>query len=252
MRTFNTNSVYVAWDKKLTYPSSNFRKTLSTGQYKSNRPQENKEDLYNQIKIIEDILPSLGIKNVYPNIMEGDDVIAYLADTLPGNNIIISVDQDLVQLISPSTFFYNLNKKKLIDLKNFEEEIGVKFESFVLYKSIMGDNSDNISGLFRYGKVKSKKLAENWETDKSILSAEQLAIIETNRQMVDLRYGYKYYPDEVKSYTEQLSKLTDIKPDLDRFKEYCQKYEFKSHQTQLNEWSNLLKQSTNLADLFTK
>jgi 5'-3' exonuclease len=56
--------------------------------------------------------------------MEADDVISWLTwKATP--NIVISGDQDLLQLVNENTSVYMPIKKKLIDHINFEKEIAV-------------------------------------------------------------------------------------------------------------------------------
>lgn len=250
MKGFNTKNVYVCWDKKLTYPSINFRAELTKGSYKAQRDHKNLENLYAQIEIIENILPTLGIKNIYPNIMEGDDAIAYLAHNLVGQNVIISVDQDLIQLITPTTSFYDLNKKNIIDVNNFYKEIGIHLQDFVVYKAILGDKSDNIPGIPGYGKIKAKKLAEKWDIEKQNLVPEQVLLVENNLKLMDLTKGYSHYAAEIESYKQQLQQQANIIPNIELFKEHCKRYNFKSYLDTFSEWKSLFSQKSDLTALF--
>ena len=60
------------------------------------------------------ISKGLGLCNMYPGVLEGDDVIAFLCKELDGHNVIVSVDQDLLQLIDHRTDVYEPIKKHVV------------------------------------------------------------------------------------------------------------------------------------------
>lgn len=155
---FNPRDIYIAWDKKLKFPSTNFRKEMMKGEYKLNRDHTSSNDIFYHEAIIENVCSSLGVKSIYPNVLEADDVIAWLSKQL-SPNIIISVDNDLYQLINNETSFYHLNKKETIGVHNFESIVNVPLTSFLYYKAILGDASDNVVGFPGHGKIRSRKLA---------------------------------------------------------------------------------------------
>jgi DNA polymerase-1 len=159
--TFNPTNIYVAWDRKLTPHQSNFRKDLLDGQYKAGRPKsDNISLMFDAEAITIKVLESLGIHSIFPNILEADDVMAWISTKVHGDTMVVSVDKDLLQLIDERTSVWNL--RQVISLDNFKALQGVDIKYFKLYKAIMGDKSDNISGLPGYGPVRSAKLATAW------------------------------------------------------------------------------------------
>ena len=115
--------MYIAWDKRINYKETNFRKEILKGEYKATRDQTGQADLYNQIDSIFPVLESLGLRNVFPYVLEGDDTIAWLSQNIKGMNIIISVVAVVVNRVM-NTFdmhFYRLyccgNKIALITYK---------------------------------------------------------------------------------------------------------------------------------------
>lgn len=245
---FNPTNVYASWDKKLNWPSTNFRKELMGGLYKAGRtkPLEIQEMYDQEIKLIE-LLETLDVKHIYPNVLEADDVCAWLAHTLTGTNVVVSVDQDLLQLITPKTSVYNL--KDLITYENFEEKKGVKPENYTLFKSIKGDVSDNISGLEGYGEVRSRKLAENW--NNSTLTEEYLKIVERNLKLISLKYGYNHQAGERQKYEEQLNYLKNAKGDFEKFITLCGKYGFVSILKDIPKWKKIINRN-NMIDFINK
>ena len=235
VKTLKPDNIYVCWDKKLTWPSKNFRHELTKDQYKGTREKPvDIHEMYEQEPKIIDILKSLGCKCIFPNVMEGDDIISWLSHTLQGTNIIVSVDGDMCQLVNENTSIFRPDSKKRITVDNFEQEIGVKREHFKLYKAIMGDNSDNIEGLAGYGKVKSKKLAENWNNCGA--TEEQKLIVENNLKVLDLDIGYKYYPEEVPCYQKQLDEQKDKTCCIKEFQKSCERYQLFNLSRNISEW----------------
>jgi len=239
----NSDAIYVVWDKKLKQDSTNFRYEKSQGQYKGQRKHD--KELYMQVHILTPILESLGIKNMYPYVMEGDDVIAWLTQKLDGEHIIVSVDQDFYQLISPETSLYNINKKMVINVDNFESTVGIESKYFLRYKAILGDISDNMPGIVGYGKVRAKKLARKWNIQR--LLKEDQELIYHNLELMDLTKGYTFYDEETESYEQQLETLIDLEPDIDKFKQYCEEYEFNGILKKFKDWSNTFDKSTRLS-----
>ena len=214
------DSIVVCWDKKLNSSVKNFRKQDAS--YKANRSGDNTE-LYVQCDIIENLLTYLGIKNLHPNVMEADDIIAWMAYEGRGdeNMLIASFDKDLLQLIDYDVEYFNLRTKEKIHINNFEEVNGIRKTRFLLYKMVLGDRSDNIAGLKGYGKVKSKKLAES-ESPFEGLSQDQLKLLINNKKMMDLRIGYRVYPDEIIVYENQYNSPNT--KDFDKFFSYASAY----------------------------
>lgn len=213
--TLYPDEIIICWDKKITKGIKNFRKEEET--YKANRTNDN-EELYKQCDIIEELVSHLGIRNIHPNIMEADDIIAWIAHNATEKVVIASFDKDLLQLVNHDVEYFNLRTKQLINISNFEKINGVKRTRFLLYKMIMGDRSDNIRGLKGYGKVKSKRLAES-ESPFKDLKQDQLNLLIHNRKLMDLRLGYTEYPDEADIYQEQFDNIPE--KNFDKFYSYA-------------------------------
>ena len=209
--TLYPDEIIICWDKKITRGVKNFRK--DDGTYKAQRTNDN-EELYRQCDIIEALVSHLGVRNIHPNIMEADDIIAWIAHNATDKVVIASFDKDLLQLVNHNVEYFNLRTKQRITVDNFEVINDVKRTRFLLYKMILGDRSDNISGLKGYGKIKSKKLAES-ETPFKDLSQDQLKLLIRNKKLMDLRVGYTVYPEEIGVYQEQYNNIPD--KDFEKF-----------------------------------
>lgn len=236
-KQFNTTNIYACWDKKLVPDGVCFRKQI-LGEYKDGRDKEGLEDRHTQEKIIAHGFELLGVKNMYPYTVEADDVIAWLTHTIKDDEVVIaSTDRDLLQLITPSVSYYNIATKRIITYDTFVDDQRIDLEHFLLYKAIMGDKSDNIAGVPKYGEVKARKLAMS--NDLSVLTQEQQEIVKRNLGLVDLRLGYTYTEMETKALEYQFEVNKNKVPNLKKFEEFCKRYEFESFLNNMSEWQEI-------------
>lgn len=251
---FNPTNVYAVWDKKLKYPSTNFRKNTSKGAYKSNRDSDIAKEAHRNDEHIKDMLNSLGIKSLYPNVMEADDVIAYMSHNLPGKKFIVTVDKDLYQLIDENTFVFNPIQKVTVTPANFPTYTkGVNIKHFLDYKALVGDNSDNIRGLNKVGHKRALNLIEKFEKSSpvDVLTEEQYKIYTDNKNIMDLAVGYNFYDDEIPAYQKQLEEGMPEK-DLDAFFDYCKESKYGSILKNRDKWISSFKLNDSLQEVLSK
>jgi 5'-3' exonuclease len=183
--------IYMVWDRKIDPEAINWRTTVNP-LYKANRGSIDtngpKKQVYSLCKHAKYIADAYGFHSVFPLCSEADDLIHYLNKNLEGGSLIISSDHDFFQCISEDCSIYNPQKRMLLELDNWDEYAPVSKEHYVLWKSIKGDPSDNIKGLFRYGEKKAKKLVENWDELSPKLTEEQIDIIEETKSLIDLNF----------------------------------------------------------------
>jgi len=82
--------------------------------------------------------------------VEADDTISYLAQKFAANNkkvTIVSSDKDFLQIVDQNIEVYSPIKKKTYQKKDIQEEIGLIPENYLIMKALLGDNSDNLSGI---------------------------------------------------------------------------------------------------------
>lgn len=250
---FNPNETWVCWDKKLHYPSTNYRKRLAAETYKQNRDSDLASKVHEQHAEVESWLTLLGIKQMYPWVLEADDIISWLTREKCTSSTIVSVDKDLLQLITNHTNYYNPIKKKLITVENFEEEVEVKIDQYVHYKALLGDKSDNIEGIDGYGVVKSKRLvSEGYQKITETLSDEDIKKFNLNIEMINLFGSYFKEEGEVECYEEQYTKLKNIKADIKCFEKRCHEAEFYSFLKDLDSWKQSFVRSQSLVDLISQ
>jgi 5'-3' exonuclease len=104
-----------------------------------------------QIRRLIHYLDCLPVKTISIDKAEADDVIAYYSDILPkkyGSKVyIVSSDKDFLQLINENVIVYRPTEKEFYNREMIKNKFGVLAENFILYKTLLGDNSDKIPGV---------------------------------------------------------------------------------------------------------
>lgn len=226
--------IWICWDKKLIWPSTNFRKKAHT-EYKGNRERSNENIIFANEDDLIRMVSFLGCKNLFPRVLEADDVISWLTKKLNQDIVIASTDKDFLQLISTNIKFYDLISKSIISLENFENLFNISQKNYLLYKAIIGDKSDNIPKLKGIGPKKGIKIASNWDHESKLLSNEQLEQINHNLELINLDDSWKKEKDEEEFYEEQYNNLEDLK-DFNKFQEYIIKYNLQSILKEISTW----------------
>jgi DNA polymerase-1 len=160
IRTIQPTQVYMVFDGP---GSSNNRKNIIP-EYKSGRNitrvtkhelfdnlEEEDDSKINQIVRIIQYLQTLPVKTVSLSRVEADDIIAYLSHTLPvkpeDRAFIVSSDKDYLQLVSEQVIVYRPIEREYFTEDTVKEKFNVTPNNFILYKLLMGDNSDGITGI---------------------------------------------------------------------------------------------------------
>lgn len=234
---FQPDDIYCVWDAQLKYGESNYRKD-GMHDYKGTRDKSKWEEIFAHTPAIEALTSASGIRNIYPGCLEADDVICWLVDRFPScEKVIVSADQDLLQLVDSNTIVYSPIKDKIINESNFESIVKIPKPHFLHHKALVGDNSDNITGIPGIG----PKRAANIIIQNSFknLPADQYEVYKHNMDVVDLRKAYDFHPEEPALYEEQLNALLDIEPCADTFKQVCHEFGLDSVLDRYNDWKKI-------------
>ncbi len=111
---------------------------------------EERESMAAQIDRLMDYLECLPVTVVMYDKVEADDVISFIAQEKAnqGSRVtIVSSDKDFLQIIRPNIAIYSPIKKQLQDIYNIQEILEVHPTNYLIAKSILGDNSDNLAGV---------------------------------------------------------------------------------------------------------
>lgn len=159
MRTIDPTRIICVFDGQA---SSSSRKNIDS-EYKANRNIkritnwelfDDKDDEYAsmtmQMHRLVEYLQCLPITLISIDKVEADDTISYLAQKFGANGkkvTIVSSDKDFLQIVDQNIEVYSPIKKKTYGKKEVQEELGMIPENYLIMKALLGDNSDNLTGI---------------------------------------------------------------------------------------------------------
>ena len=151
-KTYDPEYMAVVFDAK----GKTFRNDLYA-EYKANRPPM-PEELREQIEPLLEMIKAQGYPLLIVPDVEADDVIGTLATQYKGKVIISTGDKDMAQLVTEDVHLINTMSKSYYDIQGVIDKYGVPPERIRDYLTLMGDTSDNISGVPKVG----PKTAVKW------------------------------------------------------------------------------------------
>lgn len=209
VRTFEPTRVVVVFDG----PGSTAARKNVNSDYKANRQikritnwemYDDKDQEYAsmsaQIERLVEYLHMLPMDLLAIDKVEADDVIAYIGKQFHQSKVtIVSSDKDFMQIVNDRIQIYSPVKKKVYGPAEVLEEQGVLPSNYLIVKSLLGDNSDNLSGVKGLG-------------IKGILKHFPKLIDTPN---VDLDYVYEICEEGVEK-TKVLAKILERKHAVDQ------------------------------------
>ena len=158
-REIKPNRVVIAWDGK---GGSTKRRAINKSYKDGRKPirlnrnihvldenQELENKIWQMTRVVE-YINNFPIIQILLDAVEADDVISAIVQhhTLTDyNKIIVSNDQDFIQLCNNNTILYRPVKDEFLNTKRIIEEHGIHPKNFCLARSIAGDKSDNVAGI---------------------------------------------------------------------------------------------------------
>ena len=108
------------------------------------------EELAQQIPVLKDLLAKMGIKILFKEGYEADDIIGTIAKRFDIPTIIVTGDRDCLQLVDDTTTVF-WTKRGVTDVIKYDPKELLNADGFVPsqiieYKGLAGDTSDNIPG----------------------------------------------------------------------------------------------------------
>ena len=160
VRTENVTHCLAAFES----PTPTFRRELDGG-YKANR-RETPQPLKEQIPVVMEMCRRLGIRTLYAEGFEADDVLATVAKSLSEaghESVIVSNDKDLAQVLRfPGISLLHISGKKgeykHLQADDIPAVYGVSAEQIPAWLALMGDSADNIPGVRGIGEKTAAKL----------------------------------------------------------------------------------------------
>lgn len=251
------SQVICAWDGG----KSQFRKDIYAdykGQRERKRAAQSEEqkqqyeDFVHQMQEIDDLLPLLGVHSIKIRHYEADDVICYICKKSKNQIVIVSTDKDMLQLVNSHVAVWSPYKKELYTQNNFKKLTGLEKSSFIDYRVLVGDSSDNIKGIKGIGEKTAKQLIGQYKTLDRILDDrkhlikkvrtarifDQLETIQLNKQLMDMNN----IPFD-QGFRENLMKCYENVTDFDSYKikKLFANYQFTSLLSNFINWSEPFK-----------
>lgn len=146
-------------------------------EYKANRPDfsdmPDEDNPFTQLPLIYEALDYMGIKHTETTVCETDDVIASYAVKYGKECeiLISSFDSDFFQLITDTVKVVRYRGKcsVICDKEYILEKYGISPALYLDYKCLVGDSSDNITGIKGVGPKTAAKLVNTYGNLGSIL-----------------------------------------------------------------------------------
>ena len=184
---FYSNNIIVCWDSK-----TNRRKEIYTNYKKDRRIDWNemkKENFFASLKLLKSLLYYSGVIQLERKGYEADDLIWMMVKCFKRNIIIVTNDKDMFQLIN------DIRKVRahVSVIKGFMHELEVykkflvKPKHLVHYLSMVGDKSDNIPGIYGWGKVRALSVLD--EADE--INNNYLRSVLNNKQFKEYSKSYR-------------------------------------------------------------
>ncbi len=156
--------------------------------YKANRPPC-PEDLKPQFPIVRQAAESLSLPILEKVGFEADDVIATITKKAVEKGyevLVVSSDKDLMQLVSSHVFMYDAMKNKFIGRDEVREKFAVEPEQVVDVLALMGDSSDNVSGVKGIGpKTAAELISEYGNLEELLKNLDSIKQAKRQQLLID-------------------------------------------------------------------
>lgn len=198
---FNPDSLVVIFDSE-TSKDSNLK---IDAEYKNNRKDytniDEEENPFSQLPLIKKALEYLNIVFIEIENYEADDYIASIVSKKYDEEyrfIIVSTDSDFIQLIDNNVYLYVPRGKKsvLYDKTEVIKKYDIPPHKYTIFKSLVGDKSDNIKGIIGIGNITASKILkydslegfilENPNSKYSKLLRDNRGILEKNMSLINM------------------------------------------------------------------
>lgn len=241
---FNTSALfgllrlYQTWGVERDYvfcydTPQNFLKMTEAGKdYKKGRKKP-QDDYFTQLNLSRKLLTGINEITLSQSGYEADHFVVYAKDELSpyyDHTYIITNDKDLAVCVDENTTWVSTRSKQPnISLDTYVEALGCPYNAIRLKKALVGDPSDNIKGIYRFGEKKFNDFVLTEGLDhENVFGREEEIIRETD-----------WFDEDQKA--DALSDLSLIMPlevpkqefifqekDTDKLYEYLELFQMKS------------------------
>jgi DNA polymerase-1 len=216
-------------------------------QYKANRANKTAFNRYQEFASLEDeqdsmkrqfgrviqYLNCLPVTTLSIDNVEADDIMAYIANeiyTKDENKVTIcSTDRDFLQLVNNRISVWSPIKKKMYTPSVMQEEFGFSSKNYLLYRSFIGDKSDNIPGLKGVGPKSLIKYFPVFTEDREITVEEIVqyandvdkkykvhTLVSENKELLELNYRLMQLKEVDINGNAKMLTMNKVQGDIDK------------------------------------
>lgn len=179
-REIKPTQIYICWDGR---EGSSKRRKINSGYKEGRKPirlnrdvrhlsdqEEMENKIWQQLRLAE-YFNQLPICQLNIEFSEADDIIGALVARFRGKQkVVISSDKDYFQLLDDTTLLYRPTQKQILNKNNIISEYNIHPSNFAVARAIVGDKSDNLSGVNGVGlKTVAKKMPFLLEKEDCLL-----------------------------------------------------------------------------------
>lgn len=127
------------------------------------------EEFKDQMNQLVAILPMFGVHSLRMPGVEADDLMHHAARLIGGDmlKIIVSSDRDLLQCVRYDTHVFQPSGELIVCMENFQSVTGVRLDDYLIYRCLVGDDSDNVKGCKGIGEKYAKTLIDTYGASPS-------------------------------------------------------------------------------------
>ena len=145
VKKYKPEYIVVVWEGK------NNKRVVFNDSYKKKRREKRKENYselevyFKQVNELKEWLPKLNVNSIEVEGYEADDVIVCLAKKFRDKTVVVSYDSDLVCVVKYGAKCVSPDKGEIKVIK--KGDIEIKPQDVFLYKAVVGDRSDEVTGV---------------------------------------------------------------------------------------------------------
>ena len=233
----NPSHVAVCFDMK----GKTFRSDIYKD-YKGTR-QKTPNELEQQWPLVREILDYMNIKILESPVYEADDIagtLSKLASEKNFDNYLLTGDKDYFQLVNENTRVLftrkGITEMDIITVEKIKEDYGIEPLEFIELKALMGDQSDNIPGIYGIGEKTGLKLIRQFHTLENLYdNIDEVSGKKLKEKLVDGKMSAF-----MSKKLGTIVKNVPIEEDLDDFKKVDYDYEKLSEMYRDFEFNSML------------
>jgi 5'-3' exonuclease len=192
-RQFGGEHIIVAYDGR----SPSWRYDIEPSYKGGLKPRNPESNWSRQLDEMPEHLAAFGIASLRTATLEGDDIIALLAereDLAGQRKILISDDRDLLAYVGPETSYYSQKIKSLVTPVTFDAYTKKLFKmpepvgtgAWSLFRAMVGDSTDRLKGVSNCGPVAACEVIRSLREHGADITGYQQPFTEIEQQLTEI------------------------------------------------------------------